>query len=72
MCAQLTHGAETLGVLVMFHEPTRRLWTEENANHEKEGGDEGRAKLQTPSDVASVLDDNIGGKSEENTCNGGK
>lgn len=66
MCAQLGHGLEAFGDLAVFHEPTGRLRTEEDADAEDEGGDEGRAELETPGDPAGIFDDYIGRETEEN------
>jgi hypothetical protein len=51
--------------VAVFHEPSRRLGTEEDAEHEDKGRDERRAKLQAPCDVARVLDDDVGREAEE-------
>lgn len=51
----------------MFHEPTRRLRTKEDANAEDEGGDEGRTELQTPGDATSVFDNDVGAEAQEDT-----
>lgn len=44
------------------------LWAKEDADHEDKGWDESRTKLQTPRDSSSILDDNIGTETEEDTC----
>lgn len=66
--SQAIHGLEAFGDLAVLHEPTRRLGTEPDTATEDEGGNEGRTELQTPSDGASVFDDDIGTKTQENTC----
>jgi hypothetical protein len=66
MSAEARHGAEALGVLVVLHEPTGRLRAEEDADGEDEGGNEGRAQLQAPRHGTGVLDDDVGGETEEN------
>jgi hypothetical protein len=47
------------------------LWAEEDANHEDKGWNESRTKLQTPRDISSILDDDIGAETEEDTCTQG-
>lgn len=64
---ELAHGLESLGVPPLLHEPTRRLGAEVDTDGKEEGGDEGRSELETPSDLADVLDDDVGGESEEDT-----
>lgn len=51
----------------VFHEPTGRLWAEKDTEAEKEGWDEGRSELETPSDVTSVFDNDVGGETQEDT-----
>ena len=48
-----------------------RWWfvAEEDSDQEEERRDEGRAQLQTPRDSTSVLDNDIGGETEEDTSN---
>ena len=60
MRADLAHRTEGLGVLVVLHQPSGRLGREVDADQEDECRNEGRAELQTPGDVACVLDDDIG------------
>lgn len=66
--AEAVHGLEALGDLSVLHEPTGRLGAEEDADAEDEGGDEGGSQLETPCDVAGVLDDDVGAETEEDTC----
>ena len=47
-------------MLPMLHEPTRGLWTKEDANEGEERWDERRTELETPSDSTSIFDNNIG------------
>jgi len=53
----------------MFHEPARRLGTEENANTQDERWNECRSELEAPCDVAGVFDDDVGAESQENAWN---
>jgi hypothetical protein len=52
----------------MFHEPTRGLRTEKDANSQDERRDKRRTKLETPSDAAGVFNDDIGSKAQKDTC----
>ena len=54
-------------MLPVLHEPTRRLRAEEDTDTEDERWDEGRAELKSPGNSASVLDDDIGAETQENT-----
>jgi hypothetical protein len=67
--AEAVHGLEALGDLPVLHEPTGRLGAEEDTGAENEGGNEGGAQLETPCDVAGVLDDDVGAETEEDTYN---
>lgn len=53
-------------MLAVLHEPTGGLGAEEDTKHQDEGWDECRAELETPGDVTSVLDDDVGGETQEN------
>lgn len=44
----------------MLHEPTRGLGTKKDTTAEDEGGDEGRTELETPRDITSVFDNDVG------------
>lgn len=55
----------------MLHKPARRLWAEEYANGEDERWDECGTELETPSDIFYVFDNNVGSKTQENTCTRG-
>lgn len=68
MVAQPTHGAEAFGNMTLFHEPTRRLGAEEDSQSQEEGGNERRTQLETPGNVTRVLDDDVGGESQEDSC----
>lgn len=68
MGSETQHGAEPLVVLVVLHEPPRRLGAEEDAQHEDKGRDEGRAELQAPGVVAHVLDNDVGREAQEDAC----
>lgn len=52
-------------MMAVLHQPTGTLGAEEDADHEDEGRDEGRAELQTPGDGASVFDDDVGAEAKE-------
>jgi hypothetical protein len=65
--AQFIHGIESLRDLSMFHEPTRRLGTEEDADGEDEGRNECRSELEAPCDGTGILDNNVGAEAEEDT-----
>ena len=67
MSTKLQHGLESLGVAPILHQPSRRLRAEEDADSEDEGRDKSGAKLKTPSNVARVLDDDVGAEAQENT-----
>lgn len=41
------------------------LWAEENTEEERQSREKGRAELQSPSDLASVLDSQVGDSSKE-------
>lgn len=58
----------SLGDFAMLHEPTGTLGTKPDATHENERWDEGRAKLKAPSDVSSMLHDDIRAKAQEDSC----
>lgn len=45
MSSQFTHRPEGFVVLVVLHEPTRRLWAEPNSEHQDEGWEERRSQL---------------------------
>lgn len=47
-------------MLAVLHKPTRGLGTKEDTNAEDEGWDERRTELETPSDVTSVFNNNVG------------
>lgn len=66
--AELAHRLKALGNLSVLHEPTGRLGAEEDTDSENERGDEGGTELKTPGNFASVLDDDVGAETEEDTC----
>ena len=68
--SQSDHRLPRLLVSVLLHEPSGRLGAEENSNCEREGGDEGGSELQSPGDGSGVLNDDVGGESEEDTEGG--
>jgi hypothetical protein len=55
----------------MLHKPARRLRAEIYSSAEDERWDKRGTQLETPSDVFDVLDNNVGSKTQENTCGGG-
>jgi hypothetical protein len=67
MITQAVHGVESFCDLSVLHEPTGRLGTEKDAEHEDEGRNEGGAELKTPCDSSSVFYDNVGAEAEEYT-----
>lgn len=58
--SNLLHGVESLGVSAFLHEPSRRLWAEEDQDSEGNGGDEGGSKLESPCDRPNIFDNGIG------------
>ena len=58
--SDLLHGVESLGVSAFLHEPSRRLWAEENQDSEGYGGDECGSKLESPCDRSDIFDNGIG------------
>lgn len=70
MSAQDFHRFESLGDLAVLHEPAGGLGAEEDANHEDEGGDEGRTELETPGNGTDILDNHVGAEAQEDTCGG--
>lgn len=65
MGTQPLHRAEAFGDITLLHEPTRRLGAEEDASTQDERRNERRAQLETPGNVTSVFDNDVGGKSQE-------
>jgi len=57
-------------VTALLHIPSRRLGTEENSNHERNGGDESTPKLQSPCNLARVHDSEISNETQEDTERG--
>lgn len=51
----------------MLHEPARGLGTEEDTNTEDKRRDECRTELETPADVTSIFDNDVGGEAQEDT-----
>lgn len=68
MGSQARHGAVSLCVVAVLHEPTRRLGAEPNTQTEEERWNECRAELETPGDIAGVHDDAVGRETQEDTC----
>lgn len=68
MGTQFHHGTESLSNLSMLHEPTRGLGTEPDTQHEDEGRNKCGTELETPGDATGVLDNDIGSKTQEDTC----
>ena len=68
MSSQAQHGLESFIVPVMLHQPARRLGTEKDASAKDEGWNKCGTELETPGDILHVLDNNIGGEAQENTC----
>ena len=54
-------------MLAVLHEPTRALGAEEDTTTEDEGWDERGTELETPSDAASVFDNDVGAEAQEDT-----
>lgn len=52
-------GAQSMWIAVLLHEPTRRLWAEEDTDRQRKGRDECRPKLQAPRNVARVSDGDV-------------
>jgi hypothetical protein len=48
-----------------LHKPTRRLWTKPDTEKEWDSGYKGRAKLEPPSNAATVHEHKIGASAEE-------
>lgn len=71
MSSQAQHRLESFGVSVVLHKPARRLRAEKDTNGEDERWDKRGAKLETPSNIFDVFDNNVGSKAQENTCTGG-
>lgn len=65
MRSQPLHRSKPLSMLPMLHQPTGRLGAEKDTNTQKERGDECRAELQAPGDVAGVFNDDVGAEAEE-------
>ena len=68
--SQTKQRAVRLVVPVLLDVPARGFRAHENSDHEGNGRDEGRAKLQTPGDCARVDDGQIGAETEEDTEGG--
>ena len=65
--SQTIHRLETFGVLVVLHEPARRLGAEEDTDEEDKGGDECRPELEAPGDATGVFDDDVCAETQEDT-----
>lgn len=68
MGSKFAHGAESLSVSAMLHEPTRGLGAEEYADSQDEGWDEGGAQLESPGDIAGVLNNDICAEAQKDAC----
>ena len=56
-----------VGVSVFLHQPTGRLWAEEDTNDERDGWDHGRSELETPGDFSGSGNDQVGSETKDNT-----
>lgn len=65
--AQPQQRPPRLRVPALLHVPARRLRAEPDAENDGHSGDEGRAELQAPRDVARLADGEIGAGSQEDT-----
>lgn len=68
--AQTAEGLERLDILLLAHQPSRRLRAEVDTKAQGNRRDEGRAELEAPGDLASVHNGHVGDGTKEDAKGG--